>query len=334
MVRDEREGRRAAAIPAFAFLLFPIAWGIPPLAATFVYQHMPAYTAGLSHPQDAAYLVMAKRVLPDGVLGLLVAGLFSASLSSLNTGLNRSAGIVVRSFYLSVIRPGATEAQEVFVGRWVTVAFGAVIIGLAEALIQARSLPLFELGILFSTCFALPIAIPLILVFFCRRAPGWASWSSALLGFTFSISMKMLFTHEKIDAFWHNAPLSAREWEDLYIVVQTGGTIVVTSGWFMLSQLWGDRESAAQRAGREEFYERLATPIDTAPEVLREAALKQYTYLGWLCLVWTVAISAMALMPNSPGGHYSFMFMALLFGVVGSVLLRLRASVQKAKTAP
>lgn len=323
MVRDEREGRRAAAIPIITFLLFPLVWGIPPLAATFLYRQMPSYAAGLSHPQDAAYLVMAKRVLPDGVLGLLVAGLFSATLSSLNTGLNRSAGIVVRSFYLSLIRPSATEVQQVRVGRCVTVGFGAFIVGIAVALVHAHSLPLFELGLLFSTWIALPIAIPLILVFFFRRTPAWASWSSSILGIAFAIAMKLFFTPEFVNSIWHGAALSPRESEDLYIFVQIGGTVVISSGWFILSQLWPDRESSVRRSGREEFYSRLARPIKTPPEVLRDAAFKQYTYLGWLCVVWMLAISGLSLMPNSSGGHVALLLMAFLYGSVAAVLLRL-----------
>ena len=109
------------------------------MGATFVYPKIPVYTSGLSDFQDAAYLVMAKRVLLDGVLGLLIAGLFSASLSALNTGLNRAAGIFVRSFCVAVFRPDAKPNHQVWIRRWLTFPYGAIIVGVAIALGLIRS---------------------------------------------------------------------------------------------------------------------------------------------------------------------------------------------------
>ncbi len=321
MVRDEREARRASLLPLFILLIFPIVWGIPPMAASFIYHQMPAYAQGLEHPEEAAYLVMAKRVLPDGILGLLVAGLFAATLSSLNTGLNRAAGIVVRSFYVPVLRPKSTAHQQVAVGRWLTLLFGVVIVGLSVALGSARSLPLFELGLLIGTSLGLPIVIPLTLVFFFRRAPGWASWSCTLVGLVFSLALNGLFTQARAARFWPGAPLSTREWQDLYLLVQVAGTTTICACWFIFSQRWGGRESVAIQEGRREFYARLERPLEVVAEDRRESEHVQYVYIGWLCALWGATVAAMAIMPNSPTGHGCFVIVGSAFGVVAVALL-------------
>ena len=57
------------------------------------------------HPEEGAFLVTAHDVLPQGMLGLLIAGIFGATLSNLDASVNQGVGILVRNFYLPVINP-------------------------------------------------------------------------------------------------------------------------------------------------------------------------------------------------------------------------------------
>src|SRR5438094_707204 len=69
---------------------------------------------------DIAYSAMLK-FLPPGFMGLMVAGLLAAYRSTISTHLNWGTSYVVHDFYRGFIRPGASEAHYVFVGRLVTV---------------------------------------------------------------------------------------------------------------------------------------------------------------------------------------------------------------------
>ena len=53
----------------------------------------------------------AHDVLPAGMLGLLIAGIFGATLSSLDASVNQGVGILVRNFYLPVINPQCSEKK-------------------------------------------------------------------------------------------------------------------------------------------------------------------------------------------------------------------------------
>jgi Na+/proline symporter len=68
---------------------------------------------------DMAYPAMLK-FLPPGFLGLMVAGLLAAYVSTLSTHLNWGTSYVVHDFYRRFLKPGATEAHYVVVGRVVT----------------------------------------------------------------------------------------------------------------------------------------------------------------------------------------------------------------------
>ncbi|MDI6848715.1 MAG: Na+:solute symporter [Candidatus Saccharicenans sp.] len=69
---------------------------------------------------DMAYPAML-RFLPSGFLGIMVAGLLAAYVSTLVTHLNWGSSYVVHDFYRRFIKPGATEKHYVTAGRVMTV---------------------------------------------------------------------------------------------------------------------------------------------------------------------------------------------------------------------
>ena len=72
-----------------------------------------------------------------GLVGLMLAAILAAAMSTLSSSLNSSASALVNDFYVSWRRTIATPEHLFFVTRWLTVAFGAVQIAIA---IWARQL--------------------------------------------------------------------------------------------------------------------------------------------------------------------------------------------------
>ncbi len=70
---------------------------------------------------DLAYPAMLKEVLPHGWLGLVLASLAAAYMSTISTHLNWGSSYVVNDFYKRFVKPDASEKQLVFVGRVSTV---------------------------------------------------------------------------------------------------------------------------------------------------------------------------------------------------------------------
>ncbi len=86
---------------------------------------------------DMAYPAMLK-FLPEGFLGLMVAGLLAAYVSTLSTHLNWGTSYLVHDGYRRFIRPGASEAHYVWAGRVVTGALMLLSAGLTFVLESAR----------------------------------------------------------------------------------------------------------------------------------------------------------------------------------------------------
>jgi solute:Na+ symporter, SSS family len=100
-------------------------WIIVALASTLVYPELSdiARTFPYVDPKlighDMAYPAML-RFLPAGFLGLMVAGLLAAYVSTIATHLNWGTSYLVHDFYRRFLKQGASEAHYVFVGRIVT----------------------------------------------------------------------------------------------------------------------------------------------------------------------------------------------------------------------
>jgi SSS family solute:Na+ symporter len=85
-----------------------------------------------AQPDDTreVFLVFILEQMPAGLSGLMMAGLFAAGLSSLNSAINAMSSTVVNDFYRKMT-PSASEADLVFVGRVAVVGWGVVLGGFA-----------------------------------------------------------------------------------------------------------------------------------------------------------------------------------------------------------
>ena len=77
---------------------------------------------------------------PGRLAGLLIAALFAAAMSSIDTSLNSSATIALQDFYRRWVRPDADEAQSLRFLRVMTVVWGGIGTGVALAMMGVESI--------------------------------------------------------------------------------------------------------------------------------------------------------------------------------------------------
>ena len=106
------------------YMISPVIWMIPPM----IYRVLNPELTGLA--DEGAYLLMAKKVLPAGLLGLMLGGMIFAASSSVNTTLNISAGVISNDIYKH-FKPNASHQRLVRVGRIATISLGLITIGIA-----------------------------------------------------------------------------------------------------------------------------------------------------------------------------------------------------------
>jgi Na+/proline symporter len=78
------------------------------------------------------------KFLPTGFLGLMIAGMLAAYVSTISTHLNWGTSYLVHDFYRRFLKTGADERHYVMVGRLVTAALMVVAAGFTLVLDSAR----------------------------------------------------------------------------------------------------------------------------------------------------------------------------------------------------
>jgi solute:Na+ symporter, SSS family len=143
---------------------------------------------------DLAYSAMLTK-LPSGLLGLVLASLVAAYMSTISTHLNWGSSYIVNDFYKQHIKKDASEKRLVAVGRFSTVilmVFSAIL-----ALFLQDAMQIFK----FILMFGAGTGLIFILRWFWWRINAWseisAMFSSAIIsyGFSFTAIGTWLFTH-------------------------------------------------------------------------------------------------------------------------------------------
>ena len=144
-VKDSAHARKAALLAAGLFCGGTFIWFLPPLAASVTHPDLGAVFPTLSNPAEGSFFAIAVSTFPAGMLGLLVSVIFAATMSSMDSGLNKNAGIFVKNFYQPVLRPAATDRELLMAGKVTTVGLGAIVILLAQTYSRLEGLTLFQL---------------------------------------------------------------------------------------------------------------------------------------------------------------------------------------------
>lgn len=333
-VKDSQQARWAGLLGCVLFIVGPIVWFIPPMAARIVHPDLAAIFPGLKNPSEGAFLAMCVTTMPTGMVGLLLSGIFAATMSSMDSGLNRNAGIFVKSFYHAVLRPAATDRELVVVGKTTTTVMGVLVILAALNFSRLEHLGLFDLMLQFSTLVAVPYQIPLVLGLCVKRTPPWAGWSTMLVCFAVSL------LSTRLDAAWLQRtfdlaqPLNAAERS--YWTVAAGLILNVGIGclWFFSTRAFWNAASPAYRARIEAFFVQLRTPIDFKKEIGEESDSQQAAVLGLLCLYYGGFITLLALIPNPLLGRLGFVFCGGVVVVVGLALRRAARGRRRIETPP
>ena len=135
---------------------------------------------------DLAYSAMLAK-LPSGLLGLVLASLIAAYMSTVSTQLNWGSSYIVFDFYKQQINPEASEKRLVAIGRLSTVLL--MVLSAILALLLQNALQLFELLLVFGA----GTGLIFILRWFWWRINAWSEISAMFASGIISIVLKLTF---------------------------------------------------------------------------------------------------------------------------------------------
>lgn len=171
-VKNEASAVKVGFFSAFLLLIFPILFLLPAIAAADILPN-------LKDPEQA-YVAVAVKLLPPGLLGLMIAAMFSATMSTLNSEFNVMSAVLTNDIYKRLFNPRATDRQLIIIARWNIVLVGFIVI--TGSLFIGKLGGAFEANKILSGLFAMPLAIPLILGLLFRKTNSGGAFFSMVGG--------------------------------------------------------------------------------------------------------------------------------------------------------
>jgi SSS family solute:Na+ symporter len=158
----------------------------------------------LSNP-DEAYMTLVTRLFPTGMIGLVMAVLIAALVSTIDSALNSLSTVFTMDIYVKKYRPEATQKQIITIGRLVTVGGAALAILLTLAIDSIKGLNLFDVFQAVLGFIAPPMSVVFLFGVLWKRTSTKAANFALSFGTVFSIGTGIfylwIFPNEKYD-FW------------------------------------------------------------------------------------------------------------------------------------
>src|SRR5712671_697117 len=127
--RNQRDSQKAIILSGFVVLFQFVLFLFIGVMLYAYYKFYPLTTKPASN--DEIFPLFIVQRLPHGVAGLVIAAIFAAAMSNLSGSLNSLSSSTVLDLYKPLFRPDATDEHLLKLSRWLTAAWGIVLIGIA-----------------------------------------------------------------------------------------------------------------------------------------------------------------------------------------------------------
>lgn len=307
-VDNERSAKKVALLCCALFFVGAFLWFIPPMAMRVLYPDLHALWPSLANPSEGAYAVASLTLLPHGLIGVMLAAMFSSTMANLSAQFNLKSGILTKDLYQALLRQHAGDRELLLVG-WITTFLVGAATTIIAAVMAASGQSVFQVMLTFNTLISLAYGPPALLGLAVRRTPRW----SGLASFTVGLVLGML------GAFVYH-------WS---LIQQVAYIIPASFGIFFLSMLF-DRGDTPARA---QLFRNLNTPIDVAQE-LRDSP--DFTVPVFRFLSRTISaiglLSLLLLLPAPPDQRLTVLCFAGLTIAVGASLHLIRGTSNPVET--
>lgn len=278
----------------FHYALRPWPWILVGLASLVVFPDIASMTA--QYPDvpeqyiqnDFAYPAMLREFLPSGLLGLVVASLIAAFMSTTASQLNWGSSYLVNDFYGRFYKPEATEKQRIRFGRVSTVVL--MISSVLLALVLQNALQAFQYILMIGA----GTGLLYILRWFWWRINAYSEVSAMIAAGAFSLMFILVenfvmirLQDDMVDVFGLQTSMS------YWNVIKLLGTVVLTSvTWILVTLVTSPVDQPTLR----NFYSRIRPGgpgwkhvVDQAERegvhLVKEDQLKWDVPTGILCMI-------------------------------------------------
>jgi SSS family transporter len=274
-VRDEQAARKAGLLAVALKILGPPLFILPAMAARNL---LPELMQPPNSPQYT-YAALSLKFLPAGLMGLMIAAMFSATMSTLSGDYNVMASVITEDIYRRLFDKDASQRRLIVVGRVATLVVGVLTITIGISLIASARKGLFEVMVTVFGLFVGPMLIPMLAGLLIRRVTWRGAAAGIATGFASGLALYLykalvLTGRPDIDPNWLRY-----NYEAISILTNFGLTILAMTVTTFLQKV-----PTAEQARIDEFFTRLSTPVDPATTHAKVTGevFSPFYIIGWV----------------------------------------------------
>ena len=181
--KSEKDAKKMAYLVAALLFVGPPLFFFPAMAARVFLPEIP------ESEMNSVYAIVCKNVLPVGMIGMVIAAMFSATMSSLAGNFNAAASVMVNELYLKMDK-NASQKRRMIAARVATVLVGGAVVALTFVMQYAQGADdLFNLSNKVFGVFLPPIAIPMLAGIFVRKFSKRSGMTGLLGGIAVGLAL-------------------------------------------------------------------------------------------------------------------------------------------------
>ena len=184
-VASPREARKATYLFGILYLVSPFIWLLPPLAYRAI---------NMEANPEQAYILSCQEILPAGMIGLMLAAMFSATASMVSSQLNVFAGVLTENVYRK-FNPSTSDSAAVNAGRFFSLILGLLLIAVAVGVPYLGGAEKIIIAI--TSLIVTPLLAPTIWGLFSERVSTSAVWTTAIAVFLIGLAVNAPVIYEK-----------------------------------------------------------------------------------------------------------------------------------------
>src|SRR5690554_362635 len=190
----------------------------------------------LANP-DLAYMTMVTHLFPAGMVGLVIAVLIAALVSTIDSGLNALSTVFTMDIYVKKYDPDASQKQIIRIGRIVTAIGATLAIFITLAIDSIQGLNLFDIFQSVLGFIAPPMSAVFLFGVLWKKTTARAAKTVLIYGTMLSMGVGVLYLWvfpSQQYSFWPHFLLLS-----FYI-------FLLLSAWMALLSYWGNKRSDYQ----------------------------------------------------------------------------------------
>ncbi len=188
-VPSAKDARKSTYLFGVLYLTSPLLWLLPPMLWR-VQTPIPdgATAEEILILAENAYILSCKSVLPAGMVGLMLAAMFSATASMVSSQLNVFSGVLTNDIYKPLVGRKLSDRHMVWAGRIFTVLLGGLLIVIAMGIQHMGGAE--KVIVSLTELMVVALLAPTLWGLFSRRVNSPAVWITAIIGFTAGVIVR------------------------------------------------------------------------------------------------------------------------------------------------